>query len=129
MSLKNKVDKLKNNLQVRFLRIRIIKNIRNNNSLLFLRRKWVETIYFIIFISLTAGMMNTILEGYVRDSSIGQNISQTIAYMIIMLLGTGAIYLTYISNSQGISRRIGNFYFIFGIILIFLTTFIGYSIK
>ena len=129
MSLKNKVDKLKNNLQVRFLRIRIIKNIRNNNSLLFLRGKWVETIYFIIFISLTAGMMNTILEGYVRDSSIGQNISQTIAYMIIMLLGTGAIYLTYISNSQGISRRIGNFYFIFGIILIFLTTFIGYSIK
>jgi len=101
-----------------------------------IRRRWLEIIYLIILFSLTAGVVNAMLEGskpiyiyaIILSSRSVQTWSEAVINLFTIILGTLGVYLMYQSGRQSVRRRASDLYFILGLILMILVVFIGFSL-
>jgi hypothetical protein len=95
-----------------------------------LRTSWVEILYVIALVTLSAGIVNAIIQpvnvGYVIfPSTGGQSATETVVDAFVLLLGTAGIYLSYLSGRQTTKTRMVNFFLVIGLFLIVTALYIG----
>lgn len=131
MSIKRKILLFLKESEDKLSRLTRIKTIaRAYKSLTF--GSIIEIVYVFLFLLFTAGVINSLLEGnnpsyasqlIVRGLRV-QNMLETFLYLFSGLIGTGGIYLMYISKKQA-EKRVENIFLLLGITILFLSVFIS----
>lgn len=94
-----------------------------------IRNNWVETIYIIGIVVLSAGLVSALAapvpETYIiYPSTGGETVSEMAIYSMAMLLGFGGLYLSYLSGRQTVKPRLVNFFLTVGVILVGIAIYI-----
>jgi hypothetical protein len=94
------------------------------------RGRWMEALYIIGIVLMTAGLVNAVIQpvnfGYVIFPSSGaQSATETVVDAIALLMGALGIYLSYLSGRQTTKSRMVNFYLTIGLIMIAIAVYIG----
>jgi len=112
------------------VRDRFSKTIVKSRIAAQLRAGWVEVLYIVALIIMSAGLVNAVIQpvnaGYVIfPSSGGQSATETVVDAFVLLLGTGGVYLSHLSGRQTTKTRMANFFLIIGLFLITIALYIG----
>ena len=112
------------------VRNRLIKSLGKNSLAVQLRSGWVELLYIIALVIMSAGTVNAIIQpvnvGYVIfPSTGGQSATETVVDSFVLLLGAGGVYLSYLSGRQTTKTRMVNFFLVIGLFLIVAALYIG----
>ncbi len=95
-----------------------------------MRSGWVEVLYIIALVIMSAGTVNALIQpvnvGYVIfPSSGGQSATETVVDAFVLLLGAAGVYLSYLSGRQTTKSRMVNFFLIIGLFLVVTALYIG----
>jgi hypothetical protein len=95
-----------------------------------IRNRWMEVLYVLGILLMTAGLVNAVLQpvniGYViYPSSADQSATETGVDTLALLIGAVGIYLSYLSGRQTTKSRMVNFYLTIGLLLIAIAVYIG----
>jgi hypothetical protein len=112
------------------VRSRLYKSFGRTSIAVQLRSGWVEALYIIALVIMSAGTVNAIIQpvnvGYVIfPSSGGQSATETVVDAFVLLLGGGGVYLSYLSGRQTTKTRMVNFFLVIGLFLILTALYIG----
>lgn len=97
-----------------------------------LRNQSIEVIYMLLFFSLTAGILNTILEGsknpfaIIVPSRSTQTWSEAIINIFSLGLGGFSFYLLYRSSRQSVLSRSANFLVFVGLTSLILAAIVAF---
>jgi len=91
---------------------------------------WVEVLYIVALVIMSAGTVNAIIQpvnvGYVIfPNPGGQSVTETVVDAFVLLLGAAGVYLSYLSGRQTTKTRMVNFFLIIGLFLILMALYIG----
>ena len=95
-----------------------------------LKNRWMEVLYIIGMILMTAGIVNAAIQpvnfGYVIFPSTGaQSATETGVDALALIIGAAGIYLSYLSGRQTTKPRMVNFFLAIGLLLIAVAVYIG----
>jgi hypothetical protein len=95
-----------------------------------IRSRWMEVIYVLGIILMTAGLVNAVLQpvniGYVIfPSSSDQSATETGVDALALMIGAAGVYLSYLSGRQTTQSRMVNFYLTISILMIGIAVYIG----
>lgn len=95
-----------------------------------IRNRWMEILYVLGIILMTAGLVNAVLQpvniGYVIfPSSSDQSATETGVDALALIIGAAGVYLSYLSGRQTTQSRMVNFYLAISIMLIGIAVYIG----
>jgi len=95
-----------------------------------IRNRWMEVLYVLGILLMTAGLVNAVLQpvniGYIiYPSSADQSATETGVDALALLIGAVGIYLSYLSGRQTTKSRMVNFYLTIGLLLIAIAVYIG----
>jgi hypothetical protein len=112
------------------LRNRFLKVVGRSGVLTQLRAGWVQVLYVVALVIMSAGIVNAIIQpvnpGYIIfPSTGGQSATETVVDSFVLLLGTGGVYLSYLSGRQTTKTRMANFLLVIGLFLIAAAIYIG----
>jgi hypothetical protein len=113
------------------IRDRVSHSLQQNRRFsVLLRTRWIEVIYLLAILAMTAGIVNAGIQPvdprYVIYPLRGaQSVSETAINGFTILLGAAGVYLAAISGRQTTKPRIANFYLIFALMLIGTALYIG----
>jgi hypothetical protein len=94
------------------------------------RNRWMEILYVLGIVLMTAGLVNAVLQpvniGYVIYPSSGdQSATETGVDALALLIGVMGVYLSYLSGRQTTKGRMVNFYLTISILMIAIAVYIG----
>ena len=94
------------------------------------KERWIEVLYLIGIVLLTAGLVNAAIDpvniGYVIFPSSGaQSATETGVDALALLIGSIGIYLSYMSGRQTTKSRMVNFYLTIGLLMIAIAVYMG----
>jgi hypothetical protein len=95
-----------------------------------IKDRWIEVIYIIGIVVMTAGLVNAVIQpvniGYVIFPSSGaQSATETGVDALALLIGAIGIYMSYLSGRQTTKSRMVNFYLTIGLLMIAIAVYIG----
>lgn len=95
-----------------------------------IKNRWMEILYVLGIILMTAGLVNAVLQpvniGYVIfPSSSDQSATETGVDALALIIGAAGVYLSYLSGRQTTQSRMVNFYLAVSIMLIGIAVYIG----
>jgi hypothetical protein len=95
-----------------------------------LKNRWMEVLYIIGMILMTAGIVNAAIQpvnfGYVIfPSTSAQSATETGVDALALMIGAAGIYLSYLSGRQTTKPRMVNFFLAIGLLLIAVAVYIG----
>lgn len=98
-----------------------------------LKHRGLEMLYLLVLLALSAGIVNTILEGMrpefagavILPNRAAQTMSEVVINIFTIVLGTAGVYLIYVSGRQTLRHRVANLYMLLGFTTILLALFIG----
>ena len=95
-----------------------------------IRNRWMEVLYVLGVIVMTAGLVNAYLQpvniGYIiYPSTAAQSATETGVDALALLIGAAGVYLSYLSGRQTTKSRMVNFYLAIGLLLIAIAVYIG----
>lgn len=133
MSLKRRALTIASKTKSNILKIRVIRRFPQGRSIGFIRERGIEVLYLITLFALTAGIVNTLLEGFrVAQAQIpiipfrsAQTSSEVALNFILLATGTSGVYLTYLSGRQAVRQRATYLYLIMGLTTVFLSLLLG----
>ena len=128
MVIKRKLNILTGNVWSRFANTKVVRRTLRSDLLQFLRKRWIVSIYLLLILSFSGGVMNTILEGSQGASTAAQTVPGTVANIFVLILGTAGVYLIYLSGRHTMGKGISNAYFLAGLMMLILIVFLGYTI-
>ncbi|MDG6920369.1 MAG: hypothetical protein JRN59_02425 [Nitrososphaerota archaeon] len=94
------------------------------------RQRWMEVLYIVGIVLMTAGLVNAVLQpvniGYViYPSSSDQSATETGVDALALLIGALGMYLSYLSGRQTTKSRMVNFYLTIGLLMIAIAVYMG----
>ena len=94
------------------------------------KNHWMEVLYVLGMVLMTAGIVNAIIQpvnfGYVIFPSTGaQSATETGVDALALIIGAAGVYLSYLSGRQTTKPRMVNFYLGIGLLLIAIAVYIG----
>jgi len=109
---------------------RLTKSASKNGLYSEVSRHWMEGLYLVGIILMTAGLVCAVIEpvniGYlVFPSSGAQSATETGVDALAILLGSVGVYLSYASGRQTTRSRVVNFYLTIGLLMIAIAVYIG----
>jgi ribosomal protein S28E/S33 len=109
---------------------RVIKLAGRNGLAGEVRQRWMEVLYIVGIVLMTAGLVNAVLQpvniGYViYPSTSDQSATETGVDALALLIGAVGIYLSYLSGRQTTKSRMVNFYLTIGLLMIAIAVYIG----
>jgi ribosomal protein S28E/S33 len=109
---------------------RVIKLAGRNGLAGEVRQRWMEVLYIVGIVLMTAGLVNAVLQpvniGYViNPSTSDQSATETGVDALALLIGAVGIYLSYLSGRQTTKSRMVNFYLTIGLLMIAIAVYIG----
>ena len=112
------------------VRSRFSKSIGRSSLAGQVRSGWVEVLYIIALVVMSAGTVNALIQpvnvGYVIfPSSGGQSATETVVDAFVLLLGAAGVYISYLSGRQTTKSRMVNFFLIIGLFLVVTALYIG----
>lgn len=112
------------------LRNRLTKSASKSGLVSEVENYWMEGLYVLGIILMTAGLVCAVLEpvnfGYtIFPSSGAQSATETGIDALAVLLGAAGVYLSYVSGRQTTKSRVVNFYLTIGLLMIAISVFIG----
>lgn len=95
-----------------------------------IRQRWMEVLYILGILLMTAGLVNAVLQpvniGYViYPSTSDQSATETGVDALALLIGAVGVYLSYLSGRQTTKSRMVNFYLTIGLLLIAIAVYMG----
>ena len=98
-----------------------------------LRNRWMEVLYIIGIVLMTAGIVNAAIQpvnfGYVIFPQTGaQSATETGVDSLALIIGAAGIYMSYLAGRQTTKPRMVNFYLAIGLLLIAIAVYIGYYV-
>jgi hypothetical protein len=95
-----------------------------------LKNRWMEVLYIIGIVLMTAGIVNAAIQpvnfGYVIFPSTGaQSATETGVDALALIIGAVGIYTSYLSGRQTTKPRMVNFFLGIGLLLIAIAVYIG----
>src|SRR5271170_7504634 len=98
-----------------------------------IRERWMEVLYIIGIVLMTAGIVNAVIQpvniGYVIFPSSGaQSATETGVDALALLIGSIGIYMSYLSGRQTTKSRMVNFYLTIGLLMIAIGVYIGFYV-
>jgi len=95
-----------------------------------LKDRWMEVLYIIGIVLMTAGIVNAAIQpvnfGYVIFPSTGaQSATETGVDALALIIGAAGIYMSYLSGRQTTKPRMVNFFLAIGLLLIAIAVYIG----
>lgn len=112
------------------VRNRFGKSLGRSGIVALLKAGWVEVLYIVVLVVLSAGIVNAVIQpvnvGYVIfPSTGGQSATETVVDSFVLLLGTIGVYLSYLSGRQTTKSRMVNFFLVIGLFLVLAALYIG----
>lgn len=109
---------------------RVTKAAERSGLISEIRDRWIEVLYVIGIVLMTAGLVNAAIQpvnfGYVIFPSTGaQSATETGVDALALLIGSVGIYLSYLSGRQTTKSRLVNFYLTIGLLMIAIAVYIG----
>ncbi len=97
------------------------------------RRRGLEIAYLMAIFILSAGIFNTLLEGSKPEFSQriilpfrqAQNFTEFLINMFTILVGTGGVYLIYLSGRQTFRYRLATLYMVLGFTAVIIAVIVG----
>lgn len=95
-----------------------------------IRNNWMQVLYVLGIILMTAGLVNAVLQpvdmSYIIYPASGdQSATETGIDALALLIGAAGIYLSYLSGRQTTKSRMVNFYLTISILMIAIAVYIG----
>ncbi|MDA4137222.1 MAG: hypothetical protein OK449_09550 [Thaumarchaeota archaeon] len=95
-----------------------------------IRDRWIEVLYIIGIVLMTAGIVNAVIQpvnfGYVIFPSSGaQSATETGVDALALLIGAIGVYISYLSGRQTTKSKMVNFYLTIGLFMIAIAVYIG----
>jgi hypothetical protein len=109
---------------------RLTKAADKSGLLAEVRNRWIEALYILGIVLMTAGLVNAAIQpvnfGYVIFPSSGaQSATETALDALALLLGAAGVYLSYASGRQTTKTRLVSFYLTIGLLMIAIAVYIG----
>jgi hypothetical protein len=94
------------------------------------RDRWIEVLYILGMVVMTAGIVNAAIQPvnyrYIIFPGQGaQSISETVINALALLIGSGGIYMSYMSGRQTTRPRMVSFYLAIGLLMIAIGIYVG----
>jgi hypothetical protein len=95
-----------------------------------IRDRWIEVLYIIGIVLMTAGIVNAVIQpvnfGYVIFPSSGaQSATETGVDALALVIGAIGVYISYLSGRQTTKSKMVNFYLTIGLFMIAIAVYIG----
>jgi hypothetical protein len=95
-----------------------------------IRNRWMEVLYILGIVLMTAGLVNAVLQpvntGYIIYPGSGdQSATETGVDALALIIGAAGVYLSYLSGRQTTTSRMVNFYLVISILMIAIAVYIG----
>ena len=95
-----------------------------------LESRWMEVLYVLGIVLMTAGIVCAVIEpvnfGYVIFPSTGaQSATETGVDAVIIILGALGVYISYLSGRQTTKPRMVNFLLAIGLVLVAIAVYMG----
>ena len=136
MGLKKRSTSFAKSAYIKTIGSKYMNNLIKTNFYKGIREQVFTIIYLLIFLGLSAGVVNAMLEGtkpqylysIILPSRNAQTWAETTINFFTIAFGSIGFYLMYIGGKQSERRRSSEFYIIFGLVLLFIAFFIGLTL-
>ncbi len=133
MGIKRLVLRFLNAVGERARHIGLIRRANSSSFYSVVRGRGLEIVYLMAIFILSAGIFNTLLEGskpgfsqrIILPFRQAQNFTEFLINMFTILVGTGGVYLIYLSGRQSFRYRLATLYMVLGFAAVIIAVIVG----